>query len=129
MIDAGIEAAGFAADVMDPASVAAAFDRVKERFGQVDVLEYSPAPHNPAPGLSNPTPVEAGHVSIQPQIDHYLYGGLAATEQVLPGMIERGSATISCTTGGSSMDPMAGPAEFTATAIGSSAHARSLLRP
>ncbi|MEU0946275.1 hypothetical protein ABZ379_26455 [Streptomyces canus] len=80
-----------------------------------------PAPHSPVPGLSNPTPVEAGHVSIQPQIDYYLYGGLAATEQVLPGMIERGSATISCTTGGSSMDPMAGPAESTATAIVSGA--------
>ncbi len=58
LTDARIEAAGFVADVMDTASVAAAFDRIKERFGQVDVLEYSPAPHNPVPGLSNPTPLE-----------------------------------------------------------------------
>lgn len=121
LTDAGIEAEGFAADVMDPAAVAAAFDRIKERFGEVDVLEYSPAPHNPVPGLSNPTPLEADRASIQPQIDYYLYGGIAATEQVLPGMIERGSGTILYTTGGSSMDPMAGPAEFTATAIGSGA--------
>lgn len=118
---AGIEAAGFAADVMDPASVAAAFDRIKERFGRVDVLEYSPAPHHPVPGLRNATPLEADHASIQPQIDYYLYGGLAATKQVLPGMIERGSGTIIYTTGGSSMDPLAGSAEFAATAIGSGA--------
>lgn len=36
-------------------------------------------------------------------------------------MIERDSGTIVCTTGGSSLDPLAGPAEFTATAIGSGA--------
>ena len=47
--EAGIEAAGLAADVMNPDSVAAAFDRIKERFGAVDVLEYSPAPHTPVP--------------------------------------------------------------------------------
>lgn len=118
---AGIDAGGFAADVMDPASVAAAFDRIKERYGQVDVLEYSPAPHNPVPGLSNPVALAADRASIQPQIEYYLYGGLAATEQVLPAMIERGSGTIIYTTGGSSMDPMAGSAEFTTTAIGSGA--------
>ena len=39
LTDAGIEAAGFAADVMDPAAVAAVFDRIKERFGEVDVIE------------------------------------------------------------------------------------------
>ncbi|TQJ31514.1 SDR family NAD(P)-dependent oxidoreductase [Microbacterium sp. SLBN-146] len=119
--DAGIEAAGFAADVMDPASIAAAFDRIKERFGDVDVLEYSPAPHNPVPGLSNPTALQADRSSIQPQVDYYLYGGIAASEQVLPRMLERGSGTIIYTTGGSSMDPMAGSPEFTTTAIGSGA--------
>ncbi|HVV08357.1 SDR family NAD(P)-dependent oxidoreductase [Amycolatopsis sp.] len=119
--EAGIEAAGFTADVMDPASVAAAFDRIKERFGAVDVLEYSPAPHNPVPGLSSPAPLEASRANIQPQIDYYLYGGIAATEQVLPAMVERDSGTILYSTGGSSMDPLAGPADFTATAIGSGA--------
>jgi NADP-dependent 3-hydroxy acid dehydrogenase YdfG len=121
LASAGVEAAGFAADVMDPASVAAAFDRIEDRFGTVDVLEYSPAPHTPVPGLANPGPFEATTGNVQPQIDYYLYGGIAATQQVLPGMIERGSGTIIYTTGGTSMDPLAGPAEFTATAIGSGA--------
>ncbi|MDN5851996.1 MAG: SDR family NAD(P)-dependent oxidoreductase [Actinomycetia bacterium] len=119
--EAGIEAVGFAADVMDPDSVAAAFDRVKAHFGAVDVLEYSPAPHTPVPGLSNPTPLEATRANIQPQIDYYLYGGIAATEQVLHGMLERGSGTILYTTGGTSKDPLAGPAEFTTPTIGSGA--------
>ncbi|GAA3549041.1 SDR family NAD(P)-dependent oxidoreductase [Amycolatopsis ultiminotia] len=121
LTEAGIEAAGFAADVMDPASIAAAFDRIKERFGAVDVLEYSPAAHAPVPGLGNPGPIEASRADIQPQLEYYLYGGIAATEQVLPAMIERGSGTILYTTGGTSQDPLAGPAEFTTTAIGSGA--------
>jgi NADP-dependent 3-hydroxy acid dehydrogenase YdfG len=119
--DVGIEAAGFAADVMDPPSVATAFDRIKERFGTVDVLEYSPAPHTPVPGLSSPGPLEADRASIQPQIEYYLYGGIAATAQVLPAMIERDSGTILYSTGGTSQDPLAGPAEFTTTTIGSGA--------
>ena len=121
LAETGIEAGGFAADVMDPASVVTAFDRIRERFGAVDVLEYSPAPHTPVPGLSNPTPLEATRATIQPQIDYYLYGGMAATEQVLPDMVERGSGTILYTTGGTSKDPLAGPAEFTTTTIGSGA--------
>ena len=40
--DAGIDAAGFTADVTDRPSLTAAFARIKERFGRVDVLEYSP---------------------------------------------------------------------------------------
>ncbi|SDR88578.1 SDR family NAD(P)-dependent oxidoreductase [Microlunatus soli] len=119
--EAGIEAAGFAADVLEPASIAAAFGRITKRFGAVDVLEYSPAPHAPVPGLDNPSPLEATRANIQPQIDYYLYGGIAATEQVLPAMIERGSGTILYSTGGTSKDPLAGPAEFATTSIGSGA--------
>ena len=117
----GIEAAGFAADVMDPPSIAAAFDRIKGRFGAVDVLEYSPAPHDPVPGPADPDPLRATRDDLQPQLDYYLYGGIAATRQVLPDMVERGSGTVIYTTGGSSMDPLAAPTEFTATAIGSGA--------
>src|SRR5712692_4156982 len=39
-----IEAAGFPADVLNAAQLEAAFARVKEAFGPVDVLEYSPTP-------------------------------------------------------------------------------------
>lgn len=81
----------------------------------------TPAPHTPVPGLSNPGPLEANRASIQAQLDYYLYGGIAATEQVLPAMLERGSGAILCTTGGTSRDPLSGPAEFATTTIGSGA--------
>ena len=117
----GIDAAGFAADVMDRPSLAAAFARIKERFGTVDVLEYSPAPHNPVPGITMTGPLDATVENIQPQLEYYLYGGIAAAQQVLPGMIERDSGTLIFTTGGSSMDPVAGPPEMATVAIGSAA--------
>src|SRR5262249_39234036 len=41
--ESGVDAAGFAADVTDRPSLAAAFARITERLGRVDVLEYSPA--------------------------------------------------------------------------------------
>jgi NAD(P)-dependent dehydrogenase (short-subunit alcohol dehydrogenase family) len=117
----GIDAAGFAADIMDRPSLVAAFDRIKERFGTVDVLEYSPAPHTPVPGITMTGPLEATIETLQPQLDYYLYGGLTAARQVLPEMLANNAGTLLFTTGGSSVDPLTGPVEFAATATGSAA--------
>ena len=39
--------------------------RIKDRFGDIDVLEYSPAPHNPVPGITLAGPLEAtAHIPI-----------------------------------------------------------------
>jgi NADP-dependent 3-hydroxy acid dehydrogenase YdfG len=119
--EVGIDAAGFAADVMDRPSLADAFARIKSRFGEVDVLEYSPAPHNPVPGITMTGPLEATLENIQPQLEYYLYGGITAARQVLPGMIQRDSGTLLFTTGGSSMDPLVGTPEMGTVAIASAA--------
>jgi NAD(P)-dependent dehydrogenase (short-subunit alcohol dehydrogenase family) len=119
--ESGIDAAGFAADVMDRPSIADAFARLRERFGGVDVLEYSPAPHNPVSGITMTGPLEATDQNIQPQLEYYLYGGITAAQQVLPEMIERDSGTLLLTTGGSSSDPLAGPSEMATVAVGSAA--------
>jgi NADP-dependent 3-hydroxy acid dehydrogenase YdfG len=103
--DLGIQATGFTADVMDRPSLAAAFDLVKERYGGVDVLEYSPAPHDPVPGITIAGPLEVTVDNLQPQIDYYLHGAVTAARQVLPGMIERGTGTLLFTTGASSVSP------------------------
>lgn len=96
-----IEAAGFSADLMDRPSLAEAFARVKQRFGRVDVLEYSPAnPDLAAVGVLESTPE-----AMQPYIEHYLYGAIAAAQQVLPDMLAAGSGTLLFTTGGGSIDP------------------------
>src|SRR5262249_14660607 len=117
--ESGVEAAGFAADVMDRSSLAAAFARIKARFGEVEVLEYSPA--HSRDGELMIAPLQATVDNIQPVLEYYLYGGLATAQEVLPDMIKRDSGTLLFTTGGSSMEPLAGPAEFANIAIATAA--------
>ncbi|WP_154794440.1 SDR family NAD(P)-dependent oxidoreductase [Occultella kanbiaonis] len=102
----GIEAAGFAADVMDRRSLVAAFARVKERFGAVDVLEYSPAVSTPGTVLDMVSPLQVTPDNLQPQLDFYLHGAVTAAAQVLPEMLEAGAGTLLFTTGAGSVSPI-----------------------
>lgn len=106
LADEGIEAEGFAADVMDRPSLTAALGAAAARFGGIDVLEYSPAPHDPVPGITLAAPSEATAENVQPQIEYYLYGALEAVRAVLPAMRKAGSGTLLFTTGGGSVDPL-----------------------
>lgn len=101
----GIEAAGFAADVMDRPSLVDAFAQIQERYGAIDVLEYSPAPHTPVPGLTIADSLSVAVENLQPQIDLYLHGAITAVQQVLPAMLERGSGALLFTSGGSAVYP------------------------
>ncbi|MEU7003395.1 SDR family NAD(P)-dependent oxidoreductase [Nonomuraea sp. NPDC046570] len=105
LAEAGITAAGFGADVTDRPSLVAAFDQIKERFGGVEVLEYSPAPHPPTPDPVMAGPLEVSVDNLQPQVEYYLYGAVTAARQVLPGMLAAGSGTLLFTTGGGSITP------------------------
>ncbi|MER7193820.1 SDR family NAD(P)-dependent oxidoreductase [Streptomyces flaveolus] len=102
----GITAAGFAADVMDRPSLAAALQAVTARFGAIDVLEYSPAPHTPSPGITTVAPSQSTVENLQPQIEYNFYGALEAARAVLPAMREAGAGTLLFTTGGGSVDPI-----------------------
>ena len=117
--DAGIDAAGFTADVTDRPSLTAAFARIKERFGRVDVLEYSPAPKMATETMT--AALDATVDNLQPELDYYLYGGLTAAQQVLPDMIANDAGTLLFTTGGSSLEPLAGPPEFGNVAVATAA--------
>ncbi|MFJ4835769.1 SDR family NAD(P)-dependent oxidoreductase [Streptomyces sp. NPDC088747] len=102
----GITAQGFAADVMDRPSLTAALEAAKARFGSIDVLEYSPAPHTPSPGITTAAPSETTVENLQPQIEYNLYGAVEAARTVLPAMREAGAGTLLFTTGGGSVDPI-----------------------
>lgn len=113
----GIEASAFAADVFDRASIAAGLKAVEERFGSIDVLEYSPADRGlPLASISSLT-----HENIQAAFDFNLHGAFAAAQAVLPGMLARGSGTILFTTGASSVHPHLGNEMFANFAVGSAA--------
>jgi len=98
----GIRARGFAADVSRPETVTTAIRAITADLGPVDVLEFSPA----NPDLAPVDVLAVTPENLQPQIDFYLGGALAAVGAVLPDMIAAGTGTILVTTGGGSISPM-----------------------
>ncbi|MGP3921088.1 SDR family NAD(P)-dependent oxidoreductase [Nonomuraea sp. 10N515B] len=102
----GITAEAFPADVLDRPSLSAALEAAADRFGGIDVLEYSPAPHSPVPGLTMAVPSEVTVDNLQPQIEYNVYGALAAAHAVLPAMRKAGAGTLLFTTGGGSVHPV-----------------------
>jgi NAD(P)-dependent dehydrogenase (short-subunit alcohol dehydrogenase family) len=102
----GITAAAFPADVLDRASLTDALAAAEARFGGIDVLEYSPAPHSPVPGHALATPSEVTVDNLQPQIEYLFYGAITAAQTVLPAMREADAGTLLFTTGGGSVDPI-----------------------
>ncbi len=104
----GVEAAAFRADVLDRASIAAGLTEVKERFGSLDVLEYSPADL----GLPFASISQLSHDNIQIALDFDVHGAFAAVQVVLPDMQARRAGTILFTTGASSVYPQMGNEMF-----------------
>ncbi|MFG6197020.1 SDR family NAD(P)-dependent oxidoreductase [Nonomuraea sp. JJY05] len=102
----GVTAAAFPADVLERPSLSAALDAAAEHFGGIDVLEYSPAPHSPVPGLTMAVPSEVTVDNLQPQIEYTFYGAVTAARAVLPAMREAGAGTLLFTTGGGSIHPI-----------------------
>lgn len=99
----GTAVAVLPADITDRTALRAALQTAEDRFGGIDVLEFSPGP-SPA-DLQRAPLVEASQVtveSIRAQLDLYLFGGVAAVQQVLPGMVERARGTILVSSGAGS---------------------------
>lgn len=110
----GIEAAGFVGDIHQPDTIVAAFTAIKDRYGTIDVLEFSPVDQTlDAVGVLDVTPD-----NLQPQIDFYLHGAIHAIRQVVPDMIAAKSGTILVTTGGGSLTPVPQLANITIAAAG-----------
>ncbi len=102
LYEEGIAAKGFAADVLDPASLESALGQASAYFGGIDVLEYSPAD---GANTRLASPSGATREDVLEQLDAQLFGAMAATAAVLPAMRAAGSGTLLFTTGGGSVDP------------------------
>ncbi|WP_432981910.1 SDR family NAD(P)-dependent oxidoreductase [Dactylosporangium sp. CA-233914] len=111
----GIEAAGFTADITKPDTLADAFTGIRQRFGAVDVLEFSPVDMSAlgAVGVLDVTPA-----TLQPQLDFYLTGAIQTVQQVVGAMITAQSGTILVTTGGGSINPVPFLANISIAAAG-----------
>ncbi|MDI9893821.1 SDR family NAD(P)-dependent oxidoreductase [Rhodococcus sp. IEGM 1381] len=99
----GISAKGFAADVRDPASIAAALEQVTETLGPIEVLQYSPLPQK---DFMRPV-LETTPADMVGPVEFSIYGSIAAVHQVLPGMrfLGKNKGTILFVNGGSAVKP------------------------
>ncbi|GAB7046486.1 SDR family oxidoreductase [Catenuloplanes indicus] len=96
----GVRVGVFPADITDRAALTRALADAEEQLGPIEVLEFSPTPR-PADLAAAPF-TDAADTSVEslaPHIELHLYGSVAAVQQVLPGMIARGSGTILLTAG------------------------------
>lgn len=100
--DSGIEASYFVADLYDKQEIVAAFANIKEKYGAIDVLEFSPTPGNTPPtSVLNLT----DEMALE-QFNGIVVGAINSVNQVLPDMIKRGSGALLFTTGLSAMFPV-----------------------
>ena len=99
----GIQARGFAADVRDPASLAAALEQATETLGPIEVLQYSPLPQK---DFMRPV-LETTPADLVGPVEFSIYGPVAAVHQVLPGMrfLGENRGTILFVNGGSAVTP------------------------
>lgn len=97
-----IEAAAFPADLYNKDQLATAFQAIKEKYGFIDVLEFSPT-------SGNYPPIPASKVTEEHALDAFqgqVVAAIRSVEHVLPEMIEKNSGSILFTTGLSSIYPI-----------------------
>lgn len=94
-----IEAAAFPADLFNKEQLVSAFQGIKDKYGIIDVLEFSPTSGN-----YPPTPVtEVTEENAMNIFQAYVVGAIRSVEQVLPEMLEKKDGAILFTTGLSSI--------------------------
>ncbi|MBO9673477.1 MAG: SDR family NAD(P)-dependent oxidoreductase [Sphingobacteriaceae bacterium] len=97
----GIEAAAFAADILDKEQITSAFNAIKDKYGFINVFEYSPIPSvKNLAGTLEVTEENALH-----QFQFNVLGAISSIREVLPEMLEKNTGTLLFTTGGSSIHP------------------------
>ncbi|MEU1401737.1 SDR family NAD(P)-dependent oxidoreductase [Streptomyces sp. NPDC005728] len=101
LVDAGVAARGFVADVRHPEELVRALDAAADTLGTVEVLQYSPVPHR---DFMRPV-LETRHGDLLGPIEFSVYGPVAAVQQVLPGMRALGRGTILLVNGGTAAVP------------------------
>lgn len=118
----GIQARGFTADVLDPASLIAALHRAADALGPVEVLQYSPVPRR-----DFMKPVLDTHASdLDAPLTFSVKGPVTCVDAVLPGMRALGRGTLLFVNGGSAVRPHPERAGTSIAFAAESAYARML---
>lgn len=95
LVEEGIEAAAFPADLTDLAGIPALIHSIEARFGTIDVAIYSPVPSNadivPA--------VDLDSAKLKTMTPIFTYAPVEVSHALLPGMLPRGDGAIVLVTG------------------------------
>jgi NAD(P)-dependent dehydrogenase (short-subunit alcohol dehydrogenase family) len=124
LVDDGVQAQGFAADVRDPSSLAKALEQVTETLGAIEVLQYSPLPQK---DFMRPV-LETTPADLVGPIEFSIYGPVAAVHQVVPGMrfLGENRGTILFVNGGTAVTPRHTLTGTSVAFAGQAAYARLL---
>ncbi|MDQ1006785.1 NAD(P)-dependent dehydrogenase (short-subunit alcohol dehydrogenase family) [Streptomyces sp. V4I23] len=118
----GIQARGFAADVLEPATLTAALDEATDTLGPIEVLQYSPVPRA---DFMKPV-LDTGADDLDAPLSFSVKGPVTCVNAVLPGMRALGRGTLLFVNGGSAVRPHPDRAGTSVAFAAESAYARML---
>ncbi|MET8418151.1 SDR family NAD(P)-dependent oxidoreductase [Streptomyces sp. NPDC005134] len=118
----GIEARGFAADVLDIESLTAALYAAGASLGPVEILQYSPVPRA---DFMKPV-LDTGADDLDAPLAFSVKGPVTAVNAVLPGMRDLGRGTVLFVNGSSAVRPNPNVAGTSIAFAAESAYARML---
>ena len=97
----GIEAKGFAADITNNIQLTEAFQQIRNTFGTIDVVEFSPYNGN----VKVTSVLETTDESVYHIFNNVVIGAINTARQAIPEMIARGQGALLFTTELSAMIP------------------------
>ncbi|MFC9914125.1 SDR family NAD(P)-dependent oxidoreductase [Streptomyces sp. NPDC059862] len=117
-----VQAQGFAADVLDPASLTAALRTASDALGLIEILQYSPVPR---PDFMQPV-LDTSADDLEAPLAFSVKGPVTCVNAVLPGMRALGRGTLLFVNGGSAVRPHPDRAGTSIAFAAESAYARML---
>ncbi|MEV1046148.1 SDR family NAD(P)-dependent oxidoreductase [Streptomyces sp. NPDC049916] len=118
----GIQARGFTADVLDPASLTTALHKAANTLGPVEILQFSPVPRS---DFMKPV-LDTTAADLDDPLAFSVKGPLTCVNAVLPGMRELGRGSLLFVNGGSAVRPKASVAGTSIAFAAESAYAQML---
>ena len=97
----GIEAKGFAADITNEMQLTSAIQQIKNIYGTIDVVEFSP--HSGSVPVTSV--LDTAEESVLPMFNNVVIGAINTTRLIVPEMIERGEGALLFTSDLSAMSP------------------------